>query len=98
MTREGQLLTVIGVKVCQPDSCEAATSVFFRPRVPASSLSVCFDAEQMRPILAGSALQQRVREAAGEERGREAGSGLHPEEAGGDALRPGEESPALDLS
>lgn len=68
------------------------------PLVPASSLCVCSGLEQMRPVLAGPPLHQGVREAAGEERGRKASSGLHPEEAGGDVLRPGEESTALDPS
>lgn len=45
----------------------------------------------MRALLARPARHQGVRQAAGEERGRAAGAGLHPEEAGGDASRQGEE-------
>lgn len=45
----------------------------------------------MRALLARPARHQGVRQVAGEERGRAAGAGLHPEEAGGDASRQGEE-------
>lgn len=45
----------------------------------------------MRALLARPARHQGVRQAAGEERGRAAGAGLHPEEAGGDVSGQGEE-------
>lgn len=55
-------------------------SLFFPPS---------YYSEQMCPLLARPPRHQGVRQGAGEERGRAAGAGLHPEEAGGDTSRQG---------
>lgn len=47
--------------------------------------------EQMRALLARPPRHQGVRKGVGEERGREAGAGLHLEEAGGDPSGQGRE-------
>lgn len=46
----------------------------------------------MCAVLARPPRHQGVRKGVGEERGREAGTGLHPKEAGGDPSRQGREN------